>query len=236
MNEVNTVDVILKKHVITYIDLLGTKEKIKNDTDGQVLKILNDLYCQAIKAFTQDIKEHIKMKIFSDNIIIARELPSNEENVPFLINQMIGVAACFQFLLLGGRWPSRGGLTIGDLYMDNTFVWGSGLVRAYELEDKIAIFPRIVIDTSMAEQVKKPSVHAWKMDGGLPIVDVFSLIQNGKNMEGTVLFIREAILDLYKSTNDYTVGKIEWIISRFNEWCVDNKKDVLSIRDKEKLR
>ena len=229
-------DIVLKKHAIVYIDLLGTKEKIKSDTDGQVLSMLHNVYHQAIKAFTQDIKEEqIKMKIFSDNIIIAREVPS-EEDLSFLINQMIGVAACFQFLLLGSGWPSRGGLTLGDLYMDETFVWGSGLVRAYELESKIAVFPRIVIDPNMMEIIKKPSVHAWRYDGGLPIVDVFDVIQNGGTLEQTALLMKKSILNIYKNRNESTIGKIEWIINEFNQWCTKSDNEIFHIGNNEKNR
>ena len=34
----------------------------------------------------------------------------------------------------------------GDFYLDDTIVWGPALLRAYELEDKIAIYPRIILD------------------------------------------------------------------------------------------
>jgi hypothetical protein len=43
-------------------------------------------------------------------------------------------------------WLVRGGITIGELFIDNLMVWGSALLRAYELESHIAIYPRIVID------------------------------------------------------------------------------------------
>jgi len=46
-------------------------------------------------------------------------------------------------------WLLRGGITIGEFFVNDTIVWGSALLRAYELEDTIANYPRIVIDTSV---------------------------------------------------------------------------------------
>jgi hypothetical protein len=39
----------------------------------------------------------------------------------------------------------RGGVAIGDLYMDRDIVWGSGLLRAYELESQIGGPPRLLL-------------------------------------------------------------------------------------------
>ena len=43
-------------------------------------------------------------------------------------------------------WMLRGGITMGQLFIDDVMVWGNALVKAYYLEDKIANYPRIVID------------------------------------------------------------------------------------------
>lgn len=49
----------------------------------------------------------------------------------------------------GVGWLVRGGITIGDFYIDDTIVWGPALLRAYELEDKLAIYPRIILDETV---------------------------------------------------------------------------------------
>jgi len=38
-------------------------------------------------------------------------------------------------------WLFRGGITIGEFYINDTIVWGLALLRAYELEEKIANYP-----------------------------------------------------------------------------------------------
>lgn len=52
-------------------------------------------------------------------------------------------------------WLVRGGITIGDFYIDDMFVWGAALVKAYELEEKIAVYPRVILDEKNQKQDKK---------------------------------------------------------------------------------
>ena len=49
----------------------------------------------------------------------------------------------------------RGGITVGDIVHDDECVFGPGLVRAYELESKVAQYPRFVLDRGVAEQLGK---------------------------------------------------------------------------------
>lgn len=46
----------------------------------------------------------------------------------------------------------RGGVSEGNYYQNNNISFGSGLVKAYELEDK-AKYPRIIFDRSMIEDI-----------------------------------------------------------------------------------
>ena len=52
----------------------------------------------------------------------------------------------------------RGGLTLGDIYYpdknDGIFL-GKAYLRAYELERKIAIYPRIIIDENVISEIRE---------------------------------------------------------------------------------
>lgn len=210
-----------KKHVIAYIDLLGTSERIKKDYEYKEFLKIQNAYEQMKKIYTEGWmkQENIKVKFFSDNIIIAREVTvDNNESISFLINQMNCLAADFQFVFLICRVPTRGGLTVGELFIDDTFVWGTGLLRAYELENKIAVFPRIVIDPLLLDTVISEyanNVKTYRIDGGLPIVDCFSLINDNGTLEET----KKAVKDLLSEASERTVGKIEWLRASLNLQC-----------------
>jgi hypothetical protein len=53
----------------------------------------------------------------------------------------------------GVGWLVRGGITIGELFLDETMVWGKALLKAYNLESHIAIYPRIVIDREILSKI-----------------------------------------------------------------------------------
>lgn len=57
----------------------------------------------------------------------------------------------------------RVAITEGLLYYDDTmnFVFGSGLIRAYELESNEAIFPRVIIEDRLRPS---PILLGWEQD------------------------------------------------------------------------
>lgn len=217
-------------HVIAYIDMLGTTSKIKASSSGNALLQIKQIYEQMIGIYSTGAMadEHIKTKVFSDNIIIARETSTVDQTVSVNLGQMIGLAAAFQFRAMISGWPVRGGITVGNLYMDDIFVWGTGLLRAYELESKIAITPRIVIDPNLESEIlDKYTVHCWRKDAGLSIVNYLSMCGNEETMKA----VRNPIIDLLKSSNEMTIGKIEWLKDDFNKMCREKQYYNLIIPD-----
>lgn len=51
----------------------------------------------------------------------------------------------FQMIMSMEGFFIRGGIAIGDLYMDEITVFGSGLMEAYQAETTLARDPRIVL-------------------------------------------------------------------------------------------
>ena len=47
----------------------------------------------------------------------------------------------------------RGGIAVGKPYQDNEVVYGPGLVKAYALESKYAVYPRVIMLPSDFERV-----------------------------------------------------------------------------------
>lgn len=149
------------KYVIGYIDLLGTTERIKNDVKS---KNLNEMY-NAIKFAVgiEELNKHakkmklesyikdIKVKAFSDNVIFAIPVGNKVKTLFAMCN----IISAFQNILISRyKWLSRGGITIGDLFINDNFVWGEGLLRAYYLESKVALYPRVIIDRSIIYEVE----------------------------------------------------------------------------------
>jgi hypothetical protein len=63
----------------------------------------------------------------------------------------------------------RGGITHGPLYHDRKFVFGSAYLRAYEVESKDAVVPRIVIDQSAINALREHEGQFPLNDFGAPL-------------------------------------------------------------------
>lgn len=103
------------------------------------------------------IKENqdIRFKIFSDNIIIAKGLSTEKVQRKRDIRSLLMCAGHFQELTASDSvgWLLRGGISIGQLFIDDIMVWGEALLKAYYLEDKIANYPRIIIDKNVVDEI-----------------------------------------------------------------------------------
>lgn len=152
-----------KSYAVAYLDILGATNRIKKGkvSADESLNLLHNLYTMIMELADAEkgIRKYsdIRFKIFSDNIILAKELsadPSkNEDEVRVLLNCVSNFLCDSVGDSVG--WLVRGGITIGDFYIDDTIVWGPALVRAYELEDKIAIYPRVILDAPVVEMLRR---------------------------------------------------------------------------------
>lgn len=132
-----------ERRICAFIDILGFKEHIERSVSEAE-------YIQEIKAAIDNIKEmgdtnvHLKSQLvtqFSDSIVIS-----------YLFDEP---AACFHVLndlgisviqITNRGFLLRGGCVVGDLVHTDDYVFGPAMNHAYEIESKIAVFPRIVID------------------------------------------------------------------------------------------
>lgn len=158
-----------------FLDVLGYKNSVatakdENDYLGKVHTLMS-LLSKYIEEYTHGIDEKMdrnlnlsrfKSLIFSDNILFFAPYESEIDMLNLSNNLIYGLCQfLFQYTKSGVFF--RGGVTAGQLFYDEKlhFVFGSGLIRAYELESNVAIYPRIVIDTPL-----KPSriLVGWAQD------------------------------------------------------------------------
>ncbi len=137
-----------KECFIASIDLLGAKDIIKKDEKDEHLNKINQIYQSWIKMGMRGYFERLKIKFFSDNTIIAIETDICKEADVLL--EFVGYMA-EHFLKCG--YKPRGGICKGKIYIDDCFTWGEGLVKAYELESKEAIYPRIIVSEEIVNAI-----------------------------------------------------------------------------------
>lgn len=157
----------VKKHVILYLDILGYKNLIL----GCKSKAGENVYLQKIYSLMATLSDHIERRnaivdercdkrfplnlsrfkycLFSDNILFFAPYEDETDADNLYLNMLYGLS---EFMIQYERDDLffRGAITKGELYFDEKahFVFGSGLIRAHEMESRSAIYPRIVIDDS----------------------------------------------------------------------------------------
>ncbi len=148
------------EYMVAYLDLLGVATRMKTDKQYQkvLMNILHNLYTSSIrlsKEIDMEGYNEIQFKIFSDNIVIAKRLSNDSEKRIMDIECVLNCVSHFACSSVGDGvgWLVRGGITIGELFIDDTMVWGNALLKAYDLENNIAIYPRIVIDSKILHEL-----------------------------------------------------------------------------------
>lgn len=137
-----------KKYIdsfVAYIDILGFKEYVKNNAE---FEIVNDLFCgidkireKALSDFNiNSATDPITIKIISDSVVIAVPKTACNSFLTLLI-----IVSGFAFDLLSKyQLLCRGAITEGDFYEEKNIAFGPAFVDAYILENKTAVYPRII--------------------------------------------------------------------------------------------
>lgn len=174
------------RHIVAILDLLGASEMILSEQSEVVMNGISSMFKNAESKWpyvenAPSVLQDIKCVTFSDNIALALELPDDllKEEMNVAIESFITYISVFQGASLKNGLLFRGGIAIGQLYMDSctNFIWGKALVEAHVLEEKTAIYPRVVL-SSQFEQLELPNATRILKDfDGMFFVDYFSKIK-----------------------------------------------------------
>lgn len=153
-----------EEYMVAFIDVLGASKKIKTDSIGS-LNTVHRVYERALKLYNEqplferhttfgedDTVEQIKIKIFSDNIVLYTKV---NDDLRGCFIHLVYLAAFMQAIFLNEGLLVRGGIAKGDFYGDDIMIWGNALVTAYEIENNIAVYPRIVVQSGIINGVEE---------------------------------------------------------------------------------
>ncbi len=202
-------------HIIAYLDILGAKQMICNDSNFNFLNLLNMFMEDAIEESGGGIfkhKEEIYIKIFSDNILLAIELKENDEQRDDKITLLFNIVANIYNEILRYGYLMRGAIAEGDFFHNDIIVYGKALVEAVNLEEKKAIYPRILVQKELSKSLQ----HYLLQDrDGLYILNIFQLSEYFDHLSFKLELLK--ILEQYKD-KDHIKAKIMWMIKYFNFW------------------
>jgi hypothetical protein len=110
-------------------------------------------------------KNSIDYKAFSDCICIS--IPTHIDGLHFLqiVKSFLSVISAFQMAMLeldDKCYFIRGGISVGQYYHDDNMIFSPALIEAYELENKKAIVPRILIAEQL-HQIIGAQLNQWSL-------------------------------------------------------------------------
>ena len=160
------------KYLLTYLDIMGFRDLIRESTADParvdaIIRILQLAKKHADTGLTlRDRTEVGETTNFSDLIIRARPLNNEAEILDWVNHELMTLSAIQSEITCRYGILLRGGMCINDLYMKDEMVFGPALVRAYELENELAVYPRIVIDPAIiALKGKGLLFNSYRMRG-----------------------------------------------------------------------
>lgn len=199
-------------YVIAYLDILGATEYMRNDSQ-QFLKDLKSIYEKASMDinFTKVVhKKNIFIKIFSDNILIAVKTSRNDINRTNKIVTVANLVGNIYDNALEYGYLIRGCITEGEFFRDKLFVFGKALVEAVEIEEKIAIYPRIIVQNNLHSEIPR---FVIKDNDGKYYLHSFVINGFRKHKE----FRNKILIQLKKFYDKESIRqKIMWLINYFN--------------------
>lgn len=141
-----------KDYVVCYVDFLVSKRNIDQMGEKSFFENVHDAFAFALN-FESKLKifGDLQFKVFSDNILIAHEVPniSDKGDVYRAYNNITQFLKSFAPRFIQQGILFRGGITLGKLAINEVMVWGGALVDVVKIEENIAIYPRIVISQEL---------------------------------------------------------------------------------------
>ncbi len=148
-----------QKAIVTFIDILGFGDFVKQSDAASISRVLDALHKETsppIFDINVEKDDHAEVISFSDSIVRVRKIKT-EKNKKYpmgvLFEEILSLVHA-QGKLIDFNILIRGGVSVGDIYISKGRVFGPGLIQAYELESKYALYPRIIIDPLLIQKYK----------------------------------------------------------------------------------
>ena len=128
----------VSNHIVLVLDILGYSDLIMNSDETQMLNQFDSMVnsVRGDVAKMSDANSRIRWKMYSDNFLIYAPLPEDEGLSHLTVKGVLMTGAWLQFKLITEfGYMSRGGCCFGNMYVDESYVFGSGLVKAHVLEN-----------------------------------------------------------------------------------------------------
>jgi hypothetical protein len=151
---------LYERRFIAFVDILGFGSLVadsgKNEaTEIATIKLVSSAIMQARKEVEELLGEEAGLAFtqFSDSFVVS--VPADGglygRGLHTFAFSILSIVDCF----LESRLLLRGGISCGKLVHTNNLLFGPAMNRAYELESRLAKYPRIILDPNLPETADK---------------------------------------------------------------------------------
>jgi hypothetical protein len=222
-----------KKYVL-FLDVLGFTNKVLNSSGNEHLASnIHAVLKQIQQTFKNQVKgvDTFQLTFFSDSLYLTAEEQSDGEGNFFSI---LDVSSFVINDFLNEGFFVRGALTCGDCYHHNDICFGPAVVAAYSLEERIAQWPRVIVDpAAVLSGLRQPGHNRpddqagyidnlIRDDGEYFFVDSLAAWENYIDIDGEyeemLNIVKENIINNLASCQDQHIrSKYEYFARYFNE-------------------
>lgn len=167
-----------------FLDILGFSALVKDNECGIVHKVIRKIKVElkSNKEYMVNIGSDPIATTFSDCIVLSVEAKSTdvEQASNILVSATVKM---LQDTYLSQSIAMRGGIAYGKLYHHQTDgVFGPAMIKAYELENEFADWPRVVFDRSVIKHFSNknslPSISFTNYGDGFWGIDCLNRIED----------------------------------------------------------
>lgn len=147
-----------EKSFVAFIDVLGFKNMVYDKSPAGKAKIelyLNDAYEALYVLKKIESKKHIGHILISDSIIFSVPFGDNNQVATNNLRQLVISIYSLQRKLAKNNIWVRGAVSCGQSHFDEkrNQIIGDAYIKAYELEQSSAKYPRVVLDCQIIEEL-----------------------------------------------------------------------------------
>jgi hypothetical protein len=148
-----------RNSVVTFIDILGFRDIVMSDTPESVQRKLRAIQRYAVPELSGenfgDDFEPVTVQ-FSDSIVRIRPIDTESNQaypIGLVFHELLDIVHAQAELTREGVLL-RGGVAFGNMHFEDSILYGPALIKAYDLESKFALHPRIVVEPELIAECK----------------------------------------------------------------------------------
>jgi hypothetical protein len=214
----------LEDHVTLFLDFLGFSEassQLNVQTQSGLLQLLHSIAAMRSEFSVELLGKGENgsamnltpaISTFSDHIVVSFPIDkiewgaNRQMSLLLIISQIEAIIASVAQAALSLGFLIRGGVSLGKLYHSNGVVFGPAMIEAFELESRTAIYPRVVLSSSLSSALANHANHWISEDAdGIMYIDYFrSMVwksgNRGDTFHGDVKNWFDRIVPIIKDT------------------------------------